>query len=337
MKRTLFLTLFLLWVVTWRCGAAEREVQVTSADGTVLAGTLTVPDDNAPRAVVVMLTGSGAQTRDEEVMGRPVFKVIAQDLARRGYATLRCDDRGVGGSGGDAAKTALPECKADALAMLEYVQQELPGMAAGLLGHSMGGSAALQAVRQAPRCDFLITIGVPAWSGDSIVMEQCRALATATVGSWQAEAQQRRYLDIAKSPTPDPQARLFLKMALMSDLGDVARMPGVEEQIDAEIAAMVSPEYRAMLRYDPTDDIRAVNVPWLALNGTLDMQVVPANLETIHTLNPKADTRLLQSHNHLLQRATTGLPTEYATLPDIVSPEALAVIVDWLDTAVAKK
>lgn len=315
---------------------AEREVKVQSA-GAELAGTLTLPEAGAPRAVMVMATGSGRQDRDETLGRHKPFKAIADYLAGRGYATLRCDDRGTGGSTGDYEAASLPDFAADVRAQLAFLASELPGVRTGVLGHSEGGMTALQSARADSLVAFMVTIGCPAWSGDSIVMSQARAIATAATGSWEMEEQERRYLDIAKSDAPTPKAAFMLKMAIMRDLGDMAKIPGVEAQLDGQISAMLSPEYRAFLRYDPGADIQAVKVPWLALNGDLDMQVVPANLLTIKELNPQADTRLLPGHNHLLQRAKSGMPQEYEVIAEDISPRALSAIADWLDQVTGAK
>ncbi len=95
---------------------------------------------------------------------------------------------------------------------------------------------------------------------------------------------------------------------------------------------MVSPWYRDMLRYNPAADIAAVNVPWLALNGDKDMQVLPDNLTTIAELNPAVDVRLINGHNHLFLQCQTGMVQEYSSLPGDISEKTLQIIAEWLDS-----
>ena len=63
----------------------------------ILAGTLTVPRSTGPHPAVILITGSGLQDRNQELMGRAVSQ-RADHLTRNGIAVLRADDRGVGGS-----------------------------------------------------------------------------------------------------------------------------------------------------------------------------------------------------------------------------------------------
>lgn len=340
-KNIVWLLCLVIPILVW---GAEREVTVVNGEVT-LAGTLLMPETGmakgAPvkgasvKGAVVMVTGSGAQNRDEELMGHKPFRTIAEYLASRGYATLRLDDRGVGGSTGDFSKATADDFVSDTQAAIAFVNNELPGVPVGVLGHSEGGSVGIRTASDstgAVKPEFLITIGAPAWQGDSIIMSQARAMAVALQGSWPQEGMQRNYLNIAMSKTPAFKARLALQMAFRNDMGAQVDMPQVKQILDQQIDALLSNGYRQMLRYNPAEDIRAVQVPWLAVNGELDMQVLPGNLQTIKELNPKAETLLLPGHNHLLQKAKTGLPTEYGQIPEDISPEALQAIGDWLDT-----
>ena len=78
---------------------ATEEVSFTNGDA-VLKGTLTLPDNcDRKTPVLIMVTGSGFQNRDEELFGHKPFAVIADAFARAGIATLRYDDRGFGEEG----------------------------------------------------------------------------------------------------------------------------------------------------------------------------------------------------------------------------------------------
>lgn len=312
-----------------------RDVTVTNPGaGIGLAGTLTMPDGGNPRAAIVLATGSGSQDRDETVAGHKPFKAIAEYLSDRGYAVLRMDDRGVGQSGGSAETATTTSNITDVEAGLAWLDSVCAGIPAGVIGHSEGGQIAYRIAARNPMCRFIVTLAAPAWRGDSLVMSQSRAIATALTGRWDAEAQQRHVLDIASSQLPAITARPMLAAELSSALGDQARLPQVQEYVSRQIDGLLSPWYREFLRYDPAADIAAVAVPWLALNGAKDMQVLPANLADITRLNPKADTLELSGHNHLFQNAATGLPQEYATLPEPISPQTLEAVAIWLDKTV---
>ncbi len=147
-----------------------------------------------------------------------------------------------------------------------------------------------------------------------MIMSQSRALSTAMTGAWPGETMQRDILAIARGPLPYSVASPMVFSIIAKELGGAAQLPEVQRQLTGQVDAVLSPYYREMLRYDPESDIAAISVPWLALNGDKDLQVVNANLATISTLNPGASTTTVAGHNHLFQKATTGLPQEYPTL-----------------------
>lgn len=320
------------------CMAAShtsRDVKVLNPEaGITLAGTLSVPD-GTPRGSLVLATGSGLQNRDEELMGHRPFKVIAEFLADHGYAVLRMDDRGFGESEGNGEEATTGDFVTDIASGLALVDSVFPEVPTGVLGHSEGGTIAIRLAPN-PKCDFIVTLGAPAWSGDSIVMSQSRAVATAMTGSWAAEQTQRKLLDLAKSSAPSPMARVGMMMEMKKNLGEAADLPQVQSALGAQIDAMLSPWYRSFLRYDPAEDIKNVSKPWIALNGSLDHQVLPANLETVKALNPKAKTILMPDHNHLFQVCRTGLPQEYVSIAEDISEQTLNTILENLELLIQK-
>lgn len=313
---------------------AVDTVVINKGDGTPLGATITLPAESPAKALLVLASGSGSQDRDEQVFGHRPFRTLAEYLSQRGYAVARFDDRGVGQSGGDPSSVTAAVHISDLRAMLGVLDSIAgTGISKGIIGHSEGGSMAIRMAR-GPQCDFIITLGAPAWQGDSIIMSQARAVSVLLMGRWDGENLQRRILDLVKSPVPTLLLRPQLYALLAGELGPAAETPQGKELIAQQIGALCSASYREMVRYNPESDIRAVAVPWLALNGDKDIQVLPANLSTIAALNPAADTRLLPSHNHLGQRCDTGLIQEYATISEDLSPLVLETIATWLDNTV---
>lgn len=313
----------------------SEEIRIPNqTDSITLAGTLAIPVDSHPRAAIVMATGSGAQNRDEEIFGHKPFQVIAEHLAANGYAVLRMDDRGTAHSEGDFTSATTDDFVTDIAAGLELLGGRFPNLPKGIIGHSEGGTIAIKTASRNRLCSFIVTLAAPAWQGDSIIMSQSRAMAVGLTGKWEMEAQQREILDIVKSDLNDLQARMSLSFLLPKIFGESANLPQAKTMIAKQIDALTSRWYRAMVRYNPECDIKAVGCPWLALNGAKDSQVLPANLQTIKALNHGADTQLLDSHNHLFQTCLTGLPDEYPTSGQSPSPETLAVILNWLNATI---
>lgn len=339
--KSLITTLLLIGVLLTASAADFNSADTVIDNATQhvkLGATLTLPSQGTPKAALVLATGSGAQNRDEEVLGHKPFKTISEYLSSNGYAVLRFDDRGIGESTGDPASMTTDDYVTDIRACMQFLKSTLgDNTPVGVLGHSQGGLAAIKLGGSPSACDFIVTLGAPAWSGDSIIMSQSRMVSMAAVGRWDGEALQRRLMDLVKSDTPSLLLGPILYSEVAAQLGEMAKVPDVQKQIMAQTSAMCSVSYRDLVKYDPEADIKAVTVPWLALNGSHDMQVLPDNLVTIKTLNPSADTRLLDRHNHLLQRCTTGMIQEYATIPDDISPLALETILSWLDALPASE
>lgn len=326
------LSILMAMIVATGLSAADfsvKDMTVTASDGVAMGATLTAPV--SPKAVIVLATGSGTQNRDEELFGKKPFKALAEYLSRRGYAVLRVDDRGLNDAS-LAEKADFDRITDDVETAFVLADSIYPDLPVGILGHSCGGEYAVRIAARQPKTDFVITLAAPAWSGDSLVMSQSRAMAVAVSGKWDAEATQRELMDIVRSSAPDVTARMMLTMALTRHLGRFAEMPNVQQQIQQQVSILLQPWYRSMIRYNPADDIRAVAVPFLALNGDKDMQVLPANLTTIRELNPSADTRLMKGHNHLFQQCTSGMIDEYPKLPGTISDETLSTIATWLDS-----
>ena len=116
---------------------------VTFSNGdAVLKGTLTTPKNcSRETPVLIMVTGSGFQNRDEEVFEHKPFAVIADAFAKAGISTLRYDDRGFGESTGDVISCTTEDLKNDALAGIRLLRERFDHV--GVLGHSEGGSIAL--------------------------------------------------------------------------------------------------------------------------------------------------------------------------------------------------
>ena len=132
-------------------------------------------------------------------------------------------------------------------------------------------------------------------------------------------------------PVPERIIKTQLYMALSAEYGDAATMPAVQKQLSAAVDVMTAEHYRQLLNYDPAEDIKNVSKPWLAINGSVDIQVLPENLETFKQLNHTVDTVLLEGHNHLFQKGGTGSIQEYKNLDGDISAECIFHIIDWLD------
>lgn len=324
---------------------ATTDVTVESVPGVRLAGTVIMPQGHGPFPAVVFVTGSGPQDRDEALMGHRPFLVIADYLARHGIASLRYDDRGVAKSTGSFDKATSADFSQDAQAAVHYLMH-VKGIASnhvGIIGHSEGGLIGPMVAARTRDVAFLVLMSGPGVPGDSILLLQGRAIAVA-MGTPEAAADiatksQRMLLEAVVQARDSLDAVARLATAKDSILAGVPsdRRAAAAQQIDQGTAQLLSPWFRYFLRYDPRPALRRVHVPVLALGGSLDLQV-PAreNLAAIDTALREGGNRdykveELPKLNHLFQTATTGAPTEYATIDETVAPAALDAIATWIN------
>jgi pimeloyl-ACP methyl ester carboxylesterase len=207
---------------------------------------------------------------------------------------LRYDDRGFGQSTGDPAQCTTADFADDAAAAIDYLRSLKIFKYVGILGHSEGGSIAFM-LGARQLVDAIVALAAPGIQGDTLIVEQSNAL-----------------LRLRGQQPNMNRKRLHMTMALQPQ----------------------NPWYTFFTSYDPAADIAATRCPVLALNGSLDIQVLPeSNLSAIKklsTLNSKLSTKLYPSLNHLFQHATTGAPTEYGIIEETISEEVLSDIVTWL-------
>lgn len=308
----------------------RREVTVAS-DTVTLAGTLTYPWGTPPRGAVVFISGTGTQDRDETIAGHKPFAVIADLLTRAGWITLRCDDRGAGGSSEGNPDATMTDLAADPLAQLAYLRSlpELKGKPTGLLGHSQGGDIAFIAAANQPEAvDFIITICTPGIKGKDIVLRQNEMLAFGRLPeNMKAAIDSALTLLASDSPTEEVTPRV---KEILSGF-----MPSAV--VDKQLAVMATEPYRDLLRHDPVLWMPKVKCPVFALNGLNDMQVEAApNLEAISEAIPQAKTKAYASLNHLLQPCES--PTvNYGAIQQTIDTRALSDIAEFLLTTFPAK
>ena len=322
--------------------------EVTIDRGAVrLACTLVLPPAGGPHPTpaLALLTGSGAQDRDETIFEHRPFAVLADDLGRHGVATLRCDDRGVGGSTGSTLETTQAELVLDALAMLDRLAEEpaLQGGRRGLLGHSEGAQIAIEAAAKRPKdvrmLVLLAGMGVPA---RPLLAAQLRALSRAAgvadAAVDELVRRQQALLDAIVAGRPDAEIDATIEALVLAESPEAAKDPqSLAATVAGQRAMVTSRWFKSLLAADPGPHLRKIKAaPVLAIGGALDLQV-PAedNLAAIAAALQKAGNKdvtvaLLPGLNHLLQPATTGVVAEYAEIELTLDPQVLERVRAWI-------
>ncbi len=307
-----------------------------AAAGDRLAGTLTVPRGRGPFPAVALVSGTGHNTRDEDVWGHRVFLVLADALSRGGFAVLRYDKRGVGGSSGDYDSATSADFASDADAAIGWLrnQAEIDPKRVGILGHSEGGIIAPMVAASDKNVAFVMLIAGPALRGDRLFVEQS-AMTAKAYGAPDDYVRRRKLFDeklydAILTARSDAAARTTAEKIVADGVKD-----GLVDQNEAETLAKDDTTVweRYFLGYDPAPTLSRLTIPVLAIYGSLDVQV-PAGEDSLAASealknDPSAMVVVLPGKNHLMQQAKTGAPNEYNDIEETMSPTALHLIVDW--------
>ncbi len=316
-----------------------------------LAGTLSLPSKTGNFPVVILISGSGPQNRDEEIAGHKPFLVIADHLTKNGIAVLRYDDRGAGQSTGDFNAATSENFATDVKSAIAYLKtrKEINLKKIGLIGHSEGGLIAPMVAADSKDVAFIVLLAGPGIPGDQIMTKQNRLLGKAGGMPDQAldksEQMNKKIYAVLKQKLDLAETKKQIKVLLEEDHNNAPSDQKLSDRdreavISRMVNSIVSPWTQFFMTYDPAQALEKVKSPVLALNGEKDLQVPPKeNLEAIKIALEKGGnksfiTKELPNLNHLFQESKTGAPSEYGTIEQTCSPAALTEITTWIGQTV---
>jgi uncharacterized protein len=316
----------------------------------VLAGTLTLPKGDGKFPVVVLISGSGPQNRDEEIMGHRPFLVIADYLTRNGIAVLRYDDRGVGESSGDFSKATSVDFATDVESAVAYLKTrpEIDHKKIGLIGHSEGGIIAPMVAANSKDVAFIVLLAGTGIRGDKLLLLQQELIFRAS-GMTESDIKNSKKTNskifemiIASKDDEKLKADLekYIRLSVDQAIDKLPAGTNKEDFIMQQLDQINSPWMKYFIKYDPATALQKVKCPVLAVNGEKDLQVPPKeNLGAIEKAlkkagNKKVTTKEFPGLNHLFQECTTGSPAEYATIEQTFSPAVLQEMVNWMGNTI---
>ncbi len=326
-----------------------EEVTFPSTDGSIhLAGTLTTPTTDL-QAVVVMVSGSGPQNRDSNILDHKSFWVWADYFAQNGIACLRYDDRGVADSEGNFAAATSFDFANDARAALDYLlsRSEFAESQVGLVGHSEGGLIAAIVGAMPERVDFLVSLAGMGKDGRSVLETQnidLRVGAGLSLESARTETERTMELIDLVVSTKDSTAAAAAIFNTINKKWPEESIQGSREELGAIYNNNINNLWmRTLLVTDPAPYWEKTTCPVLAINGDKDLQVsAGANLRAIQFAlrrggNTQSTFRTFKNHNHLLQETENGSAELYGKIEQTVSPEVLTFVTDWILKTTAEK
>lgn len=327
----------------------EEVVFVNEQGGHQLAATLTMPEDGEFEQVVILITGSGAQNRDEELLGHKPFLVLSDYFTRKGIATLRYDDRGVAGSTGDFEAATSLDFASDAAAAVNYLQarKDMKGKQIGLVGHSEGGMIAPMVASEHEAVDFIVLLAGPGIPIKDLMLLQHDKIAAAQglsdeeIKRNRAASEQVFDMMIAQQQATNDEVLTELKPVfekIYDTLSEEEKATYADQAafVAEETTGILTPWFRYFINFDPAVYLTQVKCPVLAVNGSLDLQVTAKeNLAGIeHSLrqagNKKVVVHEFDGLNHLFQQTTTGNPAEYGTLEETFNEAVMSYLSEWI-------
>ena len=313
----------------------EEVTFVNPIDKNTLAGTISIPKNfkNSDK-ILVMITGSGKQNRDEELFGHKPFAVIADDFAKKGIATLRLDDRGIGGSSKGKDDDTSANYATDISTAVDFlVKKGYKNI--GLIGHSEGGMIAPIVSTTNKNVKFLVLMAGPGTQLDELLLEQ-----NESAGKLAGMSDK----DLAEAKIGNQKVYNFIKNYkgnnYETDLKNFMTENFKGKMTDAEINQTVNQTkknwFRYFIKFNPDHYLSKIKIPVLALNGSKDFQV-PAkdNLAAIKKSLTKAGNKNfeiaeMEGLNHLFQECKTGAFSEYADIEQTISPKVLEKMSSWI-------
>jgi len=308
-----------------------------------LAGTLTLPDSVRKFPVVILISGSGSQDRDETIFGHKPFLVLADYLTKKGIGVLRFDDRHYGKSTEMLFNTTAGDIANDVESCVNFLQSHNHVLknSIGLIGHSEGGLSASIVSARNPNIAFTILLATPGIIGEEIVYAQLKE----TIGGLteqELEQQIKLRKDVIKVLNNEPDKQIAaekLREILNNDLSVTLYYEAKDtiQEIDNTIEIFNCDMYRFFISYNPINDLKKIACPVLALIGEKDIQVPPnQNLPAIESALREGKSvnymvKEIANVNHMFQTAKTGKTSEYAEIEETISPDVLSLILGWIN------
>jgi pimeloyl-ACP methyl ester carboxylesterase len=305
-----------------------------------------MPKGEGPFPAVIMITGSGPQNRDEELLGHKPFLVISDWLTRNGIAVLRVDDRGVGKSQGSQLNSTSADFATDVEAAFIFLKTnpKINPKAIGLMGHSEGGLIAPIVASSNPEIAYIVSLAGPGVTGQQVIIRQSQDIGRLSgVNEDQIkksiETNKKLYAVLRKEKdNTKAEVKIFALYKEILEKEKVSREDSEKgvNQLKATFGASKYTWLRYFMFTDPSMYWKKVKCPVLALNGEKDLQVAAGeNLPAIEkalksSSNNSVKTVQLPGLNHLFQHCDKGLPSEYGNIEETFSPEALKIISDWI-------
>jgi alpha-beta hydrolase superfamily lysophospholipase len=319
----------------------QKELEIKNKKISI-AGTLTLPKEtNFP--IVILVSGSGQQDRDCELVGHKPFWILADYLSKNGVGVFRYDDRGIGKSTGEFGSSTETDFTSDLLAVFTYLKKKYPGHPIGIYGHSEGGIIGLRAAAQEKEIRFLIESASVGTNGKDVLVNQQYDIPIATGMSEEEAKWNSRLFEEAANIVLKKEAVSFLKdyetwlVTVWDNIPSSFKEGKSMNDMATEMSVFINTDWaKEFLSYQAADYLKTVDLPMLILNGKKDLQVRWNESQTgfkksmnVNTLR-QSTFKAYDDLNHLLQPCIKCNISEYATIETSMSPIVMSDILTWI-------
>jgi hypothetical protein len=307
-----------------------------------IAGTLTLPK-NADFPIIILVSGSGQQDRDCELLGHKPFWVLADYLSKNGIAVFRYDDRGIGKSTGEFGSATETDFTSDVLAVFSYLKKKYPGHPIGIYGHSEGGIIGLRAAAQQKEIKFLIESASVGTNGKDVLVNQQYDIPIAAGLSEEEAKWNARMFEEAANLALKTETSSFLKeyemwlSTIWENLPSSFKEDKTMKDMATEMSVFINSDWaEEFLSYQAADYLKKVDLPMFIINGKKDIQVrwEENQLGFKKSMNPntlaRSTFKAYDDLNHLLQPCVKCTISEYATIEISMSPIVMSDILTWI-------
>jgi pimeloyl-ACP methyl ester carboxylesterase len=214
----------------------------------------------------------------------------------------------------------------------------------GLIGHSEGGLIAPMVAAKNQDVAFIVLLAGPGVDGGEVLLTQVKRAAELAGDdkkdiAFNAEISKVAFDMIRQQQDLDKLAQNlteYLKKVRKENHNNVTKSL-TDEKLAAQVKSLSSPWLTYFIRTNTADFLQKISCPVLAINGSLDFQVIAdVNLPAINKAlqnahNKDTTVKKLTGLNHLFQQANTGAASEYAKIEQTVSPKALELVSQWIN------
>lgn len=284
----------------------EDRLMEVKVEGGMMIGQLEIPEGDGPFPLMVIIAGSGPTDRNGNSIALPgknnSLKMLAEDLAKEGVATIRYDKRGVGKNttlAGKEEDLRFDHFIDDAAAWVQLAKDDARFSKVGIIGHSEGSLIGMVASQKAD-ADAFISIAGAGRPIDEVLIEQLQAQLPA---------------NLLKESTET-----------LEKLKQGEQVKTVSLELQSVFRPSVQPYMISWLQYDPVEQLKKLNKPILLVNGNTDIQVPVKDAELLHEAKKDSDLLIVDKMNHVLKEAPADREGNIATYSNPDLPLAKGLI-----------